>query len=260
MVGAKLKAGFYSLTGCAGELLTIINMEDKLLEIFDKVDIMDFALVSNRKVQGKVDVAFVEGSVTTQKDLEYVKEIRDNSDVLVAIGDCAVWGGIQASLTGMDLEELMKFVYNTEENYYGFLGEHKAISEVVKVDYELPGCPIEAEEFIELLTDVLRGVLPEFKDYPVCVECKIREVPCLIIERGEACLGPVTVGGCEARCPYNNAPCIGCRGPIKDEANVAGELSMLLEKGWRKEDVVNRLKLFATRYRDVSKLIKGSLE
>ncbi|MCC6042958.1 MAG: hydrogenase [Candidatus Verstraetearchaeota archaeon] len=257
MAGAKLKAGLYSLTGCAGDLLRIVNIEDKLLEIFDKVEIMDFALASSRKVHGKVDVAFVEGSVTTQKDLEYIKKIRENSNVLVAIGDCAIWGGVQASLTGIDLKELMKSVYNTEENYYGFLGEHKAISEVVKVDYELPGCPIEAEEFIELLIDVLRGVLPEFKDYPVCVECKIREVPCLIIERGEACLGPVTVGGCKACCPYNSAPCIGCRGPIKDEANVAGELSMLLEKGWKREDVVNRLKLFAARYKDVSKLIKG---
>lgn len=257
MTGAKLKTGFYSLTGCAGDLLRIINIEDKLLEIFDKLELMDFALASSRKAHNKVDVAFVEGSVTTQKDLEYVKKIRENSNVLVAIGDCAVWGGIQASLTGMDVKELMKSVYNTEENYYGFLGEHKAISEVVKVDYELPGCPIEAEEFIELLIDVLRGVLPEFKDYPVCVECKIREVSCLIIERGEACLGPVTIGGCKARCPYNNAPCIGCRGPIKDEANVAGELSMLLEKGWKKEDVINRLKLFAARYKDISKLIKG---
>jgi len=257
MAGARLRAGFYSLTGCAGEYLTILSVEDRLLEVFDKIEVMDFALASSKKAHGKVYVAFVEGSVTTQKDLETIKSVRENCDVLVALGDCAVWGGIQASLTGLDVKELMKSVYNTEENYYGFLGEHKAVSEVVKVDYELPGCPIEAEEFIELLIDVLRGVLPEFKDYPVCVECKIREVPCLIIERGEACLGPITVGGCKARCPYYNAPCIGCRGPIKDEANVAGELLMLLEKGWKKEDVVNRLKLFAARYKDISKLVRG---
>ncbi|MEM4468336.1 MAG: hypothetical protein QXS32_04700 [Candidatus Nezhaarchaeales archaeon] len=257
MAGDKIKVGFYSLTGCAGDFLNILNMEDKLLEVFKLLDVVEFALASSKVVHEKVDVAFVEGSVTTQKDLEALKKIRDNCNVLVALGDCAVWGGVQAHLTGLDAKDLMRSVYNTTENYYGFLGEHKAVSEVVKVDYELPGCPIEVEEFLELLIDVIRGVIPEFKDYPVCVECKIREIPCLIVERGEACLGPITAGGCKARCPYYNAPCIGCRGPIKDEANIAGELSMLLEKGWKKQEVINKLRLFAARYRDIAKLLEG---
>lgn len=257
MVKNKLKVGFYALTSCAGDFLNIINMEDELLQIFEKLELVEFALASSKSLHEKVDVAFIEGSVSTQKDLETLKSIRLNSNILVALGDCAVWGGIQASLTGIDSNDLLRTVYGVEENNYGFLGEHKAVSEVVNVDYELPGCPIEKNEFLELLIDLLRGVMPEFKDYPVCIECKIREIPCLIIEKGEACLGPITVGGCKARCPYYNTPCIGCRGPIKDEANVAGEISILLEKGWKKQDVVNRLKLFAARYRDVSKPLMG---
>ncbi|MCS7139299.1 MAG: hydrogenase [Candidatus Nezhaarchaeota archaeon] len=256
MASGKVKVGFYSLTGCAGDLLNILGMEDKLVEIFGNIDLMEFVMASSRVKPGKVDIAFVEGSVTTKKDLETIKRIRENCSKLVAIGDCAIWGGLQASLTGLDPKELMKAVYNTEENYYEFLGEHKALSEIVQVDYELPGCPIEQDEFLQLLIDLLRDVIPEFKDYPVCVECKIREIPCLIVEKGEACLGPITVGGCKARCPYYEAPCISCRGPIKDEANVAGELLMLLEKGWKEQDVVDKLRLFAARYKDISKLIR----
>ncbi|MEM4576005.1 MAG: hypothetical protein QW701_00935 [Candidatus Nezhaarchaeales archaeon] len=257
MAKAKLKVGFYALTSCAGDFLNIIGMEDELLQIFEKLELVEFALASNRTSHENVDVAFIEGSVSTQKDLEAIKRIRRNSNVLVALGDCAVWGGIQASLTGLDANDILRAVYGVEGSNYGFLGEHKAASEVVDVDYELPGCPIEKNEFIELLIDLLRGVTPEFKDYPVCVECKIREIPCLIIERGEICLGPITVGGCRARCPHYNAPCIGCRGPIKDEANISGELSILLEKGWEKRDIINRLKLFAARYKDIPKLFEG---
>ena len=252
----KIKVGFYSLTGCAGDLLSILNIEDKLLEIFSKIELMEFVMASSKVKPGKVDIAFVEGSVTTQRDLEAIKKIREKSSKLIALGDCAVWGGVQASLMGEDIKELMKAVYGTEENYYGFLGEHKAISEVVQVDYELPGCPIEQDEFLKLFTDLIRDVTPEFKDYPVCLECKIKEVPCLIVERGEACLGPITVGGCGARCPLNGAPCIGCRGPIRDESNIAGELSMLIEKGWKEQDIISRMKLFAAKYKDIAKLLR----
>lgn len=254
-MAGKVRVGFYSLTGCAGDLLSILNIEDRLLEIFEKVELVEFVMASSNVKPGGVDIAFVEGSVTTEKDLKALKEIRAKCDRLVALGDCAVWGGVQASLTGLDPRELMKSVYGTEQNLYGFLGEHKPLSEVVKVDLELPGCPIEQGEFIKAFVSLLRGDLPEVKDYPVCIECKIREVPCLVVEKGEACLGPITVGGCKARCPYHGVPCIGCRGPIKDEANVAGELLMLMEKGWKPLDAINRMKLFAARYKDLAKLV-----
>jgi len=252
----KPKVGFYELTGCAGEMLHILNMEDILLDVLGKVDIVEFKIASSVERPDNVDIAFVEGSVTTQEDLETLKTIREKAGILVAIGDCAVWGGIQASTSREDWRTLMREVYGVEENYFNFLGEHKPLSEVVKVDYELPGCPIEQDEFVRLLLELLRGITPRFKDYPVCVECKIKEVPCLIVEKGEACLGPITVGGCWARCPYYGAPCIGCRGPVRGEANVAGEISALAERGWSQEEVIRKMELFAKRYPDIRKLVE----
>ncbi len=252
----KPKVGFYELTGCAGEMLHILNMEDILIDVFSKIDLVEFRIASSVKRPERVDIAFVEGSVTTEENLEALKSIREKSDVLVAIGDCAVWGGIQASTTGEDWKTLMKEVYGVEENYFRFLGEHKSLSECVKVDYELPGCPIEQDEFVRLFIELLEGIEPKIKDYPVCVECKIREIPCLIVEKREPCLGPISVGGCKARCPYYGTPCIGCRGPVREEANVAGEISTLVEKGWRKEDIVKRMELFAKRYKDIEKLVE----
>lgn len=255
MAREKPRAGFYSLTGCQGEYLTILGMEDVLLEMLNLVDIVEFKLASSVELPGEVDIAFVEGSVTTEKDLKYLEEIRRKSRILVAIGDCAVWGGIQASTTGTDPRELMRSVYGTEENLYGFLGEHKGLSEVVQVDYELHGCPIEGKEFAELLIDLVRGVKPVLPDYPVCVECKIREIPCLIVERGLPCFGPITVAGCDARCPSYNTVCISCRGPLKDEANVSGELRTLLSKGYDERTVIELVSMFGARYKEVAKLL-----
>jgi len=251
------RIGLYELTGCAGEMLHILNMEDILLDVLGRVEIAEWLIASSGKRPGRVDIAFVEGSVTTERDLETLKAIRENSEILVAIGDCAIWGGPQASTTGEDPRKLMKEVYGTEENLFGFLGEHRGLSEFVKVDYELPGCPIEQDEFVRLLLELTEGITPQAKDYPVCVECKIREIPCLIVERNEPCLGPVTVGGCKARCPLYGTPCIGCRGPVRDEANVAGEIAALREKGWPDAEIVRRLELFAKRYPDISGLVGG---
>jgi len=251
----KPRAGFYSLTGCQGEYLTILGMEDQLLDLLGLVEIVEFKLASSVELPSKVDIAFVEGSVTTKKDLEYLEEIRRKSKILVAIGDCAVWGGIQASTSGTDWRDLMRSVYGTDENLYGFLGEHKGLSEVVQVDYELQGCPIEGREFAELLIDLVREVRPVLPDYPVCVECKVREIPCLIVERGLPCLGPVTVAGCDARCPSYNTACIGCRGPLRDEANVSGELEVLLKKGYDRKTVLDLMSMFGARYKDVAKLL-----
>jgi coenzyme F420-reducing hydrogenase gamma subunit len=70
------------------------------------------------------------------------------------------------------------------------------------------------------------------------------EYPCVLIEQGQLCLGPITVAGCKARCPSCAQPCIGCRGPV-EEANVSSEFKMLKERGFTSVDIQNRLRTFA---------------
>lgn len=250
----KPKIGIYSLTGCGGEALMILNMEDALLDLLSNFDIKDFQEGSSYKEDVELDIALVEGSVSTEAHLKKLKKIREKSKLLIALGDCAIGGCVQAMRNQqMSIAEKMKKVYGVEETYYDAL-EPKGLSAHVKVDLEIPGCPIEKEETFRAITSLLHGDMPVLIDYPVCVECKRREYPCVLVEEDKPCLGPIIVGGCDARCPGLGLDCIGCRGPIEDETNAAGELDILLEKGFDKEDISNRLRFFCGNFEDIQKL------
>ncbi|MFX0067648.1 MAG: hydrogenase [Promethearchaeota archaeon] len=253
----KPKIGIYSLTGCGGEALMILNMEDALLDLLSKFDIKSFQEGSSYEEDVELDIAFVEGSVSTETHLEKLKKIREKSKLLVALGDCAIGGCVQAMRNQqMSIAEKMKKVYGVEETYYDAL-EPKGLSAHVNVDLEIPGCPIEKEETFRAITSLLHGDVPEQIDYPVCVECKRKEYPCVLVEKNMPCLGPIIVAGCDARCPGLGLDCIGCRGPIKDETNAAAELDILLEKGYDKEDISNRLRIFCGNFEDIQKITKG---
>jgi sulfhydrogenase subunit delta len=253
---AKPKIGIYGLTGCAGDQLMILNLEDELLDLLSRLDVKSFIMASSAHDETDLDIAFVEGSVSTEEGLERLKDIRKRSKMLIAIGDCAVWGCVQAMRNQeMRMEEKMRKVYNKEEKFYDVL-EPKGLSAYVNVDLEIPGCPIDKTEFLHAVLSLLHGDLPEVKDYPVCVECKLNEYPCLLVEKGMPCLGPIIVAGCNALCPGLGVDCIGCRGPIKDETNAAEELTILKEKGYDERYVENRLRFFGANFEGIAKISK----
>ncbi len=110
----KPKVGFYGLTGCAGDLLNILNCEDEVIEIFNAVLVKSFVMASRAKdEESPLDIAFVEGSVSTKKDLDDLKEIRKKAKILIAIGHCATDGGVQAMLTEKGFFERYKNVYGS---------------------------------------------------------------------------------------------------------------------------------------------------
>ncbi len=118
----------------------------------------------------------------------------------------------------------------------------KALDEVVKVDFKIHGCPIELAEFRHILRSLLAGRKPYIPDYPVCVECKMKENVCRY-EYNEVCLGPVTRAGCGARCPSAGFWCFGCRGYV-DDPNVNAARDVMDHYGKTKEDLKSRLLLF----------------
>jgi len=238
------RIGIFGLTSCAGDQLAIINCEDELLDILSVVDIKSFVMAQSRNEGQKLDVAFVEGSVVTREDEERLKQIRKESGLLVAIGTCAVWGGIPASRNDLDRKELYQKVYQKEENLYDCRPRVSPLSEIVKVDFAIAGCPIEKEQIISSVASLVHGDLPLLPSYAVCFECKLRENVCLLKEKDQLCCGPVTLGGCEARCPSHFVPCKGCRGPVQ-EANIASEFEILGEKGYSPADVARMLTTFA---------------
>jgi sulfhydrogenase subunit delta len=237
-------AGIFGLTGCAGDQLVILNCEDELLDLVSLLDVRDFLMAtSDNDVRCDLDLALVEGAVLSKRDEAKLRRIRERSRTLVALGTCAVWGGVAAMDRDKDRTRLLKDVY-------GDLGEEydsqptRALSEVVKVDLNITGCPIQKDQFLSAVANLLNGDPPVFPEYPVCTECKLRENNCLLIDRGELCCGPLTVAGCNARCPGLGIACVGCRGPASD-VNVKSALVMFEEKGIPRELIAGKLRTFA---------------
>jgi coenzyme F420-reducing hydrogenase gamma subunit len=241
---SKPTVGIFGLTGCAGDQLVILNCEERLLDLVSLLDIRDFLMASSANdTQCPLDIALVEGAVMSRRDEATLKQIRARARILVAIGTCAVWGGIAATDGNGRRAGWLAEIYGPPGIGYDSLPA-RALREIVKVDFRIPGCPIEKEQFLSAVASLLNGDAPLLPEYAVCVECKFRENNCLLVDKGEVCCGPLTVAGCEARCPSLRIPCVGCRGPA-DDANVASAMVMFAERGIPREEIARKLRTFA---------------
>ncbi len=241
---AKPKLGVFGLTGCAGDQLVILNCEDELLALTELVDLRDFLMASSgNDTACQLDVALVDGAVLTQKDEDRLKKIRERSRLLVALGTCAAWGGVATMDRYDDRAQRVADVYGEVGAHYDTLPA-RALHEVVKVDLNITGCPIEKDQLVTAVANLLQGDPPVYPQYPVCSECRMKENQCLLIEQGRFCCGSLSVAGCGARCPSLNIPCVGCRGPAAD-ANVPSALAMFAEKGYSSDEITARLRTFA---------------
>lgn len=231
------------LTACSGCQLTLLNCEEDLAEVAARFELVSFPMAESVEGGEPFAAAIVEGAVSTPHDLANLFRLRNSSRLLVALGTCAIFGGVAAMNNVVSVrEELIAAVYGEGEKK----GESFApapLENFVSVDFSITGCPPEKHEVIALLSALLSGTLPPLATYPVCTECRSRENLCLLLERKELCLGPVIQGGCHARCPATGIVCEGCRGPVR-EANVAKELELLLERGFGRDEVERRLRRF----------------
>jgi coenzyme F420-reducing hydrogenase gamma subunit len=244
MASNKPTVGIFGLTGCAGDQLVILNCEDHLLDIAGALDIRDFLMgASGGDTQCKLDLALVEGAVMSRRDQERLERIRERAATLVAIGTCAVWGGVAATNGQVDRAALLDSVYGEMGRTYD-TAPARALSEVVKVDLCITGCPIEKEQFLSAVSQLLNGDPPLLAEHAVCAECRMREYNCLLVEKGEVCCGPLTVAGCNARCPGWAIACVGCRGPARD-ANAESAMAMFAGKGIAREAIARKLRTFA---------------
>jgi len=255
----KLKIGIHALTSCYGCQLKIASIKD-LLKVAENFDVEYWYMMSSSGKIKHVDIAFVEGSVSSKQDEEELKKIRENADILVAVGSCAIYGGVQGMLIGEEYKEIFKEVYGENKmDYEGKIGE--PLKNYVKVDYNLPGCPPEEEEIVYYLACFALGSYPEEKDYPVCAECRRNGFPCILIEKNQPCLGPLTIAGCDARCPGYNVACIGCRGPLPYNIAWFDSLAKAFkEKGMKKEEIKARMEIFGKQYEKMEEMIEKVFE
>jgi coenzyme F420-reducing hydrogenase gamma subunit len=245
---AKVRISFHDFTSCEGCQLQVLNCEDELLAILGAVEIVEFReAIDNR--QWECDVAFIEGAFTRESDRERLEKVRAGAKIVVALGACATTGGLNVLKNYRGIDEAMKTVYGDSAKLYE-TSPALPIDAAIKVDYKIHGCPIPKQEFLEVVKSLLAGRKPQIPDYPVCVECKLRENVCLY-HKGQYCMGVVARAGCNAWCPSYGGRCYACRGLITDPNNKAAK-DVLAEFGMTVPQIMAEFQLFNGAY-DVAK-------
>jgi sulfhydrogenase subunit delta len=236
------RLGVWKFASCDGCQLSILDCEDELLAITDRIEIANFMEATSAVIDGPYDLSLVEGSVTTAEDARRIREIRAESRVLVTIGACATAGGIQSLKNFADVAEFTRAVYARPE-YIHSLATSTPIAEHVAVDFELRGCPISKAQLIETISAYLGGRAPNVPNESVCIECKRRGNVCVVVAHGTPCLGPVTQAGCGAICPSFHRGCYGCFGP-QGSPNIPSMLKHLDQVGMSRPEVQRVFRTF----------------
>lgn len=236
------KLAVWKFASCDGCQLSLLDCEEELLEIADRIEIAYFPEATKSVVKGPYDLSLVEGSITTPHDAERIHSVRRVSKYLVTIGACATAGGIQALRNFSDVKQYASIVYPNPE-YLNVLGKSTPVADHIFVDFQLRGCPISKHQLIETISAFLNNRKPAIPAYSVCMECKRRGVVCVSVAQGIPCLGPVTQAGCDALCPSYERGCFGCYGP-KETPNTSSLSSWWKEKGMRSGDAVRAFRGF----------------
>ncbi len=247
---SKISIGFSSLSSCGGCAAMLVRNPDDLGRITDKVRVRYCPMLMDQEQILETDIAVVDGAVRTREDEEKLNEVRRKSRFLVAWGTCAVFGGLPALANAFELEELIEETYGQTIDPFSYylkgkipaagrhdfgIEEHllrkvRKLSDVVRVDFHLPGCPPMTYLLENLLQELKGELLFEGNRQIVCSECsrKFKKAPTAtsgvfpgengsesscFLSLGTLCMGFFTRGGCKAACTAGGLPCWGCRGP-----------------------------------------------
>lgn len=237
-MAGKLKLSVHKFTSCDGCQLAFLNLGEELLALADAVDIVHFPELGPVAPDQAVDVAYVEGSISTPEEIERIRKIRANSRYLITIGACATAGGIQALRNFADAKSWLKDIYAKPETIAA-LDRSTAIADHVKVDLELWGCPVNGRQVLDALRTLLRHATPDVRRDSVCMECKRQGNVCVMVTQGIACMGPVTQTGCGALCPGAARDCYACYGP-SENPNTASLANAFKNLGLNNEAIKRR--------------------
>jgi coenzyme F420-reducing hydrogenase gamma subunit len=243
MAKKKPKLAVWKFASCDGCQLSLLDCEDELLAIAGAIDIAYFPEATKAEVKGPYDISLVEGSITTPHDAERIHHIRRASSVLITIGACATAGGIQALRNYKNVHEFTSIVYAHPE-YIHTLSKSTPIDDHVFVDFELRGCPINKYQLIEVISAFLFGRKPNIPNYSLCMECKRKGLPCVMVAHGTPCMGPITQAGCGAICPSYNRGCYSCFGPKEAPNTISLSEWWYEELGVMREDLVRAFRTF----------------
>jgi coenzyme F420-reducing hydrogenase gamma subunit len=232
------RVGVFDFTGCQGCQLQLANKEETLVPFLQAIEVVNFREVSS-DASDDYDIALIDGCISRDDEVERIQRIRANAKVLVALGSCAAFGGVNRMKNSLDLDQANRTVYGDQPKD---TSPTRAVSEVVEVDLAIPGCPVSKAEVERIVQHLVWDVPFAFPAYPVCLECKQRYTVCMF-DRGQMCLGPITRAGCNAPCPAAGLGCWGCRGPAADP-NYEEFLALVRGRGFSEALLHERLDFF----------------
>ena len=206
------------LASCFGCQINITNIERHLMDVLGQIDLGYWQLTSSVPMPDEFDVAVIEGAVTTEEAAEMVRRARERAGSVIAIGSCAVTGGIPGMASG-----------DVAPDACGDLVAPRPVSDVIDVDFEVRCCPIDPMEFVRVLDAALYGSNRLPATSALCGECSRNEKGCFY-KQGIMCLGLVTRAGCGAKCPALGRPCNGCAG-LSPDSNVEAARYVVGKRG-----------------------------
>jgi NAD-reducing hydrogenase small subunit len=166
----KIRVATAWLDGCSGCHMSLLDMDEAILPVAKRIDMVYGPLVDAQEFPKAVDVTLVEGAVSSQDDLEKIRTIRQRSKLVVALGDCAVTGNVPAMRNQIPTRKLLERIYVEGAQQNGgvpsdgvpaLLRHAVPLHEVVKVDLHVPGCPPPAATIVYALTELLEGRMPD---------------------------------------------------------------------------------------------------
>lgn len=159
----KAKLATVWLDGCSGCHMSMLDIDEALISLAAKVDLVYGPLVDAQEFPKGVDVAIVEGAVSSQNDLEKVRLIRSRSKIVVALGDCAVTSNVPAMRNNTPVKKLLDGIYVTPptDGVPPLLKHAVPVGDTVKVDLHVPGCPPPAGSIAFVLGELVEGRMPD---------------------------------------------------------------------------------------------------
>jgi NAD-reducing hydrogenase small subunit len=170
---SKVKLATVWLDGCSGCHMSLLDMDEHLIVLAEKIDLVYGPLVDFKEFPEWVDVTLVEGAVSSEEDLKKIRTIRAHTKILVSMGDCAVTGNVPSMRELFPLKDMLHRVYDENVTLNAMVPDHdvprlekhvRPVHEVVTVDVFLPGCPPPAKQIVQVITDLLEGRVPELAE------------------------------------------------------------------------------------------------
>ncbi|MBZ5626130.1 MAG: NADP oxidoreductase [Acidobacteriia bacterium] len=165
----KIRLATVWLDGCSGCHMSLLDMDEAILNVAKRVDLVYGPLVDAQEFPKAVDVTLIEGAVSSQDDLEKLRNIRQRSKLIVALGDCAVTGNVSAMRNQHPARKMLERIYVEGAQHNrgvpvdgvpALLRQAVPLHEVVKVDLHIPGCPPAASAIAFVLGELLEGRVP----------------------------------------------------------------------------------------------------